>query len=278
MFILYGVRASKIKDGTLKGPQCKYCKSYNGFTTSTFARYLYIFWIPFLPLNKTVVTECTNCKKTLSGVMFSEEMKQELKQQRVKELSPRPLWHGCGCFGLLLLIILLLILMFSFRFFDKQKYKGDTDTYSWYSEKLKADKRKMSSFIDADSDTASFRIRECMNVKVSDNLYKDDFRYFTSIRQNKILVLMEVRDMKKVPPDERKKIVGLMEKCLKENIDKKITEYYICVEGKWNTLLVKTPTASDLDGQFANSDLLFPFYDSTVNKTDSVKKAVKANR
>ncbi|MNY80080.1 hypothetical protein D3C86_2209840 [compost metagenome] len=35
---------------------------------------------------------------------------------------------------------------------------------------------------------------------------------------------------------------------------------YIDVEGNFTTLLVKTPSKYDLDGKFANEDLLLSFY------------------
>ena len=41
---------------------------------------------------------------------------------------------------------------------------------------------------------------------------------------------------------------------------KNIDQFYIWVEGKWNTVLVKTPTDSALGGRFADKYKLLLFY------------------
>ena len=116
-------------------------------------------------------------------------------------------------------------------------------------------------------DAYAIIIKECVDTGVESDgeVNMDNIKYFTRRNENKLLVLLEVRDLKRIEASSRRIIVDVIEECLEYiQDDSGITEYYICVEGRWNTLLVKTPKKSDLGGRFADNKLLLPFYNEYV--------------
>lgn len=271
MFILYGARASKIAHTSLQGTTCQQCGAKDSYDLSTFSRYFHIFWIPFFPVHKVSIAECKNCKCSYKRVKFPPDLVRAFVVQQAKHKPSAPLWQASGCLGgLLLLVIISLVLLFTPGRSNKQY--DPNDKYAINKQKFAADKLKMTSLINPKKDSIAARLKQCIDMLITSELSSDSYEYYTAINGHKLLVLMHVTNMKNVKPTARKQLVTAIEECLIGEVDKRITEKYICVEGKWNTLLVKTPTSADLDGRFANADLILPFYDSVTVKLDSIRK------
>ncbi|QHI37635.1 hypothetical protein IMCC3317_30150 [Kordia antarctica] len=131
---------------------------------------------------------------------------------------------------------------------------------------LKQDMDRLTSKSDAE-DAISELIKQCVDLGVDSDgeINKNAIKYFTRRNGKKLLVLLEIKDLKGIEPSSRRVIVDVIAECLDYlNDELNVNKYYICVEGNWNTLLVKTPNGSDLGGKYADDALLLPFYNEYV--------------
>lgn len=177
---------------------------------------------------------------------YSSKIKKNLKK------------GGCGCLSILLFLFLI-------------GYCGDTMLADKENDDLRITylQQDMSRLKSASTteDPMAELVKQCVDIGVDSGgeINKDAIKYFTRINGEKLLVLLEVRDLKGIKASSRKVIVQVIEECLEYlNEEMNIKKYYIAVEGKWNTLLVKTPNGSDLGGKFADDKLLLPFYEEYV--------------
>lgn len=128
---------------------------------------------------------------------------------------------------------------------------------------LKEDQKKVTDTPDEKRDSVSYYIKDCVNRSLK-GIKTDKLQYFSKQRNDTILIIVKVGDMRKIEKTSRKQLLFAVSDCFKYSDyfqDKKI---YIDVEGNFNTLLVRTPIKSDLDGKFADEKLLLPFYGKSV--------------
>ncbi len=260
MLFFFGTRASKIKERKLKGTTCPYCQTQDSFVVSTFSKYFHFFWIPIIPLFKTNIAECTHCKKSYDKVHFTQKMQRSLDNENRLNPAKKPLWQGCGClvlvafFAVMMTISLYGVYM---RSKNPEKYKIEVDPRL---ELLNADIDKLSSILQA-KDTVTLALKQCIADDIVGGIKTEDIAYFTKQSGDKLLILLEVRDIKKIDTKYRKELIVVVEDCMRyTNPKDSITQYFIGVEGKWNTVLIKTPFDEDLGGRFADKQLLLPFY------------------
>ena len=64
-------------------------------------------------------------------------------------------------------------------------------------------------------------------------------KYAATIKNNKLMLILKVSDMKKIVKSSRKELVYSVEECLESLDYTSLTEHYIAVDGNWNMLLVK---------------------------------------
>lgn len=168
-------------------------------------------------------------------------------------------YKGCGC-GCLVLILIFAIFTYWVGSSVEEEHSNDL-RYTY----LQQDIKNLTSNNGKSDENAGF-IKQCVDIGVDSGgeVDMEAIKYFTRRNGNKLLVLLKVKDLKGIEASSRRVIVEVIEECLDYREDDGIDDYYICVEGNWNTLLVKTPRASDLGGRFADSDLLLPFYDEYV--------------
>lgn len=99
--LVYGTKATAIKSEPI--PQvCKNCQTAN-LRMTIFQRYAHVFWIPFFPVNKTAITECSHCKQVLTKKEFSPELKQEYSEQKTG--TKPPIWTFVGLVGFAALMV-----------------------------------------------------------------------------------------------------------------------------------------------------------------------------
>lgn len=278
MLLFFGSRSSKIKERKLRRTTCPYCQTPDSFTVSTYSKYFHFFWIPIIPLFKTNLAECSHCKKTYAEQEFSPEMKAALQRENETNPAKRPIWQACGC----LLLVGVFSLLFAISLYgvymrseNKESNIGEEDIRRTL---LDNDMNKLSSILHRQKDSLSVQLKECIDYNVESGIDTNKIEYFTKIQDEKILVLLGIKDLKQIRAKERKIIIDIIEDCLSvmPNLDA-VDQYYIGVEGKWNTVLVKTPTEEDLGGRFADKYKLLPFYgekpvvkDSTLTKIDTL--------
>ncbi|WP_430909455.1 zinc-ribbon domain-containing protein [Maribacter sp. 2-571] len=270
MIFFYGTRASKIKEYALRNTSCSYCNTRDSFHVTTYSRYFHFFWIPIIPLYKTSIAECSHCKKTYAEKEFSADMQKSFSRQKLEKPSKRPLWQGCGC----LVLVVLGIFFLSMSFYGVYLRSNGEDTMPRDQDPRKqlldTDIKQLTLTPDKQKDSIGSYLKACVAYDIVSGIDTDKIAYFTKTDRNKLLVLLRIRDMKRIAAADRKVVITIIEDCLSamENMEG-ITEYYLGVEGKWNTLLVKTPFDADLSGRFADKYKLLPFYGAdTINLTN----------
>jgi hypothetical protein len=99
--IIYGSRATQLAKET-QFEKCKSCGTTNSVDIYVIQKYAHVFWIPFFPIGKTGVSQCSHCKQG----MRLKEMPDSLRSSYdvLKRQSKAPAWTFLGL-GLLVLLI-----------------------------------------------------------------------------------------------------------------------------------------------------------------------------
>ena len=271
MIFFFGTRSSKIKDRKISKTTCSYCETKDSFIVSTFSKYFHFFWIPIIPFSKINIAECTHCKKTYAQRQFTSEMNAALQKENEINPAKRPIWQGIGCILLVGFFVLTFGLSLIGVYFGSNKKSNDLETKDSRVALLDTDIKKLNSLVLRDKDSISFALKKCVDYDIEGGIDTDKIEYFTKIQDNRILVLLGVKDLKQIKASERKVIIEVVEYCLADipYLDS-IEQQYIGVEGKWNTVLVKTPTDQDLGGRYADKYKLLPFYGEKEISSDSI--------
>lgn len=82
--------------------KCNCCGSINSVTVNVYQKYVFFFWIPFLPAGKTGISECAVCKQVLEEKAMPENLRDAY--QRLKAASRIPVWMFSGAVLFTLLI------------------------------------------------------------------------------------------------------------------------------------------------------------------------------
>lgn len=244
--MVYGTRASHLGSFQVKDIPCPYCEHVENQNMSIFGRYAHIMWIPFFPVGKTQVAECTRCKRTYDKSDFSEKMRLISKELKGRVKSPVWMWAGLGIVGLLFLSSTLISAL---------------KTVDPREAMLNADLEVMTSETNADIDSVSYKIDQMMTVIVNEELHPEDFRYISKVRGEKALVLLAIPDLDDLVPEERPQILELMETIAGDQADlagKQV--YYGIMNHSSRFKTVKTPEKGMEDGGFDKRDGLFEFY------------------
>jgi hypothetical protein len=178
---------------------------------------------------------------------------------------------SCGC-GCLVLILAFAGLMYWANSIVQEEERNDLRiTY------LKQDVARLTTDVPEENiitsmvktciDSSIFFESEDKNNKKEEVevINKSEIEYFTRLNENKLLIILKVEGLGDVEASTRKVFVNALLECFSYvEDDLGIDEYYISLEGFWNTLLVYTPKESDLGGKFADNKLLLPFYNEYV--------------
>ena len=125
--------------------------------------------------------------------------------------------------------------------------------------RLKLDQKKVTSNPNEESDIISCFIKESVSRSLK-GIDTNKLKYYTVERNDTILVIAKVTDIMGIQKSSRKKMLFAINDCLISSERYYMKKIYIDVEGNFSTLLVKTPMRYDLDGRFADEDLLLSFY------------------
>ena len=186
--IIFGTRSSQIAKLEVGDTTCNYCNQQGTQEVSVYGRYFHIFWIPILPMDKKVYSECTHCKKTIEQKDFPPDLKQ--KYQAVAPTAKRPIWHSLGIllvggfFGLMLFFGILSSLF------------GKRTPPDPRAEAFKADMAQLSGSPSMQSDSLSFKLK--MQLDKISKLDPENFEYFTKTMDDKLLVLVKIPTLKKL--------------------------------------------------------------------------------
>lgn len=273
MFIIFGSRSSKLSTQYhLSGCKCNACGTQHSLMASVHGRYFHIFFIPMFPLWKTTAAECSHCRAAYAENQFTQEMRYSLAQQKTQQPAKRPIWHSIGCLMLLPLVLLFIIgTVVAIVKSANTRDNGAPD----YAQMLREDLRKTVNFPDKENDSVSYHIKEYVDYLIVKELDKDKIEYYSRTENGKLLVLVKVDQMKKVEKGGRSDFMDMVELALATLDMPEVENAYIGIHGRWNMVLTKSPTRQDLSGDFADSEILYPFYqnDLPVNNSPAVDKA-----
>ncbi len=257
MFIFFGTRSSKLKDRfKLDHCTCPNCRVTGTHTVTTLGRYVHLFFIPVFPLTKTRSIECDHCKKTFAQEDLTDEMQEKLQRGLQVYPGKRPIWHGCGC--LLIIGFILTSAFASFFISDIDTEEDEQDDI--YKTMLADDIEKTRSHPSIESDSLGFYLSTCFDFNLVDDLSREEMAFFTKQNGSKLLVLVKMKEIKKIKRDQRKELLDLVKDCLYEIIDIEEYELFIGVHGRFSMMVVSTPSETDDIGYVASESILLPFY------------------
>ncbi len=114
MLYLIGHKSIPLKK-EISTQKCNCCGSENAVTVTVYQKYVFIFYLPFLPAGKTGISECAVCKQVLQEKAMSENLLA--LYQKLKAASRIPIWMFSGA-------ALFLILFVYWQYQDKQQKQG----------------------------------------------------------------------------------------------------------------------------------------------------------
>lgn len=244
--IIFGGKASNIGNFDIPNSNCNYCEQGDTQRVSVFGKYAHIFWIPFFPIGKKAVAECTHCKRTIEQKEFSPQLAKLYQENKNK--AKRPIWHwlGLGIFGLLIALISII---------------GITAEEDPRSPLLSADEKLMISNPTMESDSISYKIKQVFDSFATEEINPNEFKYLTKIKDDKALVLVQIPKLRKVEKEGRAQAMEMVEMITNNQNVFEGKDLYIGIKGLVSMILIKTPTYED-NSRIALTNELLEFYGS----------------
>jgi hypothetical protein len=116
--ISYGTRSKLIGTETIF-EKCPSCEKQTSFDIYIYQKYFHIFWIPFFPLERTVASQCSNCKQVAQSKNMTGAFKTACES--VKRNGKTPIWMFSGL-GLVAIIIVWAIVADQQETKDQARY------------------------------------------------------------------------------------------------------------------------------------------------------------
>jgi hypothetical protein len=101
--IIYGSKGKQLAKELLPD-NCPHCGTPHSITMYVFQNYAHIFWIPFFPIEKRVVTECAHCKQVLKPKQMPSYFQPYYENLKSRSRIPVWMFSGLGLIGLLIVI------------------------------------------------------------------------------------------------------------------------------------------------------------------------------
>lgn len=105
LMIIFGTRAGKVTPAEAQPFDCGHCHSKMSVRPVFIQRYFHVFWIPFFPLSKKGVTQCSHCKQVLYEKEVPAAMKPAFLDAKGKVKTPLKYFAGLILLGLLIVVI-----------------------------------------------------------------------------------------------------------------------------------------------------------------------------
>lgn len=261
--IIFGTAVTGKTYHPLQGA-CPYCDTTSLFMEAG-SRYFHLFFVPMFATGDYVQVTCGHCRKKFEYKQMQPEVQQEMDSYLA--LKKKPVWRNCGCLLIFAFLMIIGIRACGQAVFGSDDEKTETTEDDRYAEMYRNDCQNLSSKPDPKTDPLAVAIKQYVDLMVIDELEKDSFGYLTKTNGNRLLVIMEVRDIKKVQASSRSALLGIIREALEMEDAAKGKELYISVEGQWNTVLVSTPGCSSTDGRFGDTSCIYEFYKPALTKT-----------
>lgn len=248
--IFYGRKANKIGEIDIDHTSCTYCNQNDTQRISVFGKYFHLYWIPFFPIGKEVVAECTHCKRTIRENEFSPALKSAYRQYRTS--VKRPYWHWTGI-GVIAFIVVLSNIINATKEVDPRR------------ELLQGDLKQMTNNPSENIDSTAYKLKAFFNDFANEEIKPEQFEFLTKTNDQKVLILVKIPNLKKVEKSGRKDVIDMIELIADSEESIKDMDKYIGVHGRFNMMMVKTPQRFENDN-FVSDDALFDFYGSKPEK------------
>ena len=96
--IIYGSKASNLKNGEIRNVTCPNCETETSMKYSNYRKYGHVYWIPLFPMSKTTLTECNHCKRTFEFFELPQPIQNKILKQNEMHPVKTPLWMFSGLF------------------------------------------------------------------------------------------------------------------------------------------------------------------------------------
>ncbi|HAD12944.1 MAG TPA: hypothetical protein DCF33_10975 [Saprospirales bacterium] len=94
--IFFGKKASVIKQEHIFGLSCPSCQTNNSIHGAVVGNYGHLYWIPTIPMGRTVVAQCEHCRKTFEEKDMPSQMRDAIRP--MMDEAKTPLKHFSGLF------------------------------------------------------------------------------------------------------------------------------------------------------------------------------------
>jgi hypothetical protein len=161
---------------------CAYCGTHNSVHVSVFQKYVFWFWIPFLPAGKTGICECDVCKKVMNEREMSPNMLSVY--QRLKANARIPIWMYSG-----VLLFILILSYWQVKERDQKKNSADLITAPAIGDVLEVKNKDqqftLTKIIDIKNDSiflmsSNYQSTEQSGlVSLKDSAYSDEITFIS---------------------------------------------------------------------------------------------------
>jgi hypothetical protein len=104
--IIYGTKGKQLAKEHVTD-KCPNCGAQNSINMYVFQKYGHIFWIPFIPMEKTGVSECTQCKQVLKILQMPAYLRTTFVNVKAKTKTPIWTFAGLAAVGILIILVVL---------------------------------------------------------------------------------------------------------------------------------------------------------------------------
>ena len=243
--LIYGTRATTLDEFDVPLAECAHCGQRGTQRMAVFGRYAHVFWIPLFPIGKVAVAECMHCKRTLRKKEFSTELKRKYEEQSGR--VGRPVWHWAGL-TVLLLFFGSSAVASAFREVDPRKALLD------------ADMEALTANPTVTIDPIAYQAKTYFDDYIVEEMHPERFRYHTRVSDGKVLLLMQIPNLKDLEKSARPELVTMINEVADEFPHLEGKERYIGVQGRSSMMLVQTPTATQ-NSSYADEEPLYMFYE-----------------
>ncbi|AWH85247.1 hypothetical protein HYN59_09005 [Flavobacterium album] len=264
MNYIIGTNSTKTDVFPMQNVPCPACDSQSSLTAVRHARYFHILSIPFFPLGHFATVICSKCQKTFTDNQFTGPMHMILTEREIIFKNRWPAWHFLGVFvvGAFFFFVTCTI-----NFIENVKKGGNAKVKEndLYATRYERDVKQLTNRPDKEADSIACRIKQYVDANVTDELDRFNFKYFTRVKDGRILVLMKVDDLDKVSDEGRKEFISLIEDALYESDYTADKGAYIGILDDFDTELVSTPTYEFTRAKPDPETELYEFYRDEID-------------
>lgn len=91
--VVFGSKATEVATEVIQD-KCSNCGTQNSVRMTVFQKYAHVFWIPFFPIGKTGLTQCSHCKQVLEKKEFPVYLRSNYETLKLK--GKTPVWTFSG--------------------------------------------------------------------------------------------------------------------------------------------------------------------------------------